>query len=234
MLLTASASATFAAAWQRWWPACHRGRFDVARCVRLQDHEYDYLVPSDPWTPVGGAAELGGIGLILLAGAALLLPLALVPPSHRVLRSLVALVPAASLALVRAQTFLSGRAGHVVGVPFLPWAVAVWLLAWPFALTMWAGAQLLRQPGGRSRGDLASALLVAGATPLPTLLILGPAAASYSSYDTAPWSEAVTAPLLLLAAATLWIPAATERVMSLSGAVSDRRTSRPGDLGGVR
>ncbi|TIC89111.1 hypothetical protein E8D34_00985 [Nocardioides sp. GY 10113] len=203
--LAGAAGLTFAAAWQRWWPACPRGGFDSAACLAVQSHEYDYLVPSDPWVPIGRAAELAGASLLVLAVAAAVLPLVLRPgPLHagtRLLVVLTALVPAAGLTLLGLVTLRAGMVGHPVA-PDLPVLTLGYLACgvfWPAAL-VWLAAT---RPRPRAAA-LTTAVLVALATPIPALLVLGPLAAGYTSYDTAPWSEAGAAPVLLAAAVAVW------------------------------
>lgn len=201
--LTGAAALTYAAAWQRWWPACPHGGFDSDACLRLQSHEYDFQLPSDPWVPVGQAAELYGGALLALAVAAALLPTVLRPDRPaagggwwRVFAVLVAVVPAASLALLGIATLRSGQEGELVSMPGVGFVFVVWCLAWPACLTALAAAA----PGVRPERALPVAILLGFATPIPALLFFGPLFAGYTSYDTAPWSEAAPAPLLLAAA----------------------------------
>jgi hypothetical protein len=200
--LTGAAALTYAAAWERWWPACPRGGFDSAACTRLQSHDYDFQLPGDPWVSVGQAAELYGGALLALAVAAALLPAVLWPGRSaagswwRVFATLVAVIPAGSLALLGVATLRSGRAGEVVSLPGTSLAFLVWCLAWPACLTALAAAA----PGVRRARALPVAVLLGLATPIPALLLVGPIAAGYTSYDTAPWTEAASAPLLLAAA----------------------------------
>ncbi len=228
--LAGSAVLTFAAAYQRWWPACPRGGFDAEACVRLQSHRYDFVAPGAPWTPVGHAADLYGVALLLLAVAAVLLPTVLSPGrTHgsggrwwQLLVALSALVPAASLAVLGAATLLSGQIGRAVDLPGSGVvAVVVWMFAWPASLMVIAGAA----PGGRPERAVPVAVLVGLSTPIPTLLIFGPIFAGYLSDDTAPWTEAAAAPFLLLAAVSVLLltparttaPALASRRATLTG-----------------
>jgi hypothetical protein len=201
--LAGAAALTYAAAWQRWWPACPRGGFDSEACLRLQSHEYDFQLPSDPWVSVGQAAELYGGALIALAVAAALLPTVLRPDRPRkgggwwrLFATLVAVVPAASLALLGVYTLRSGQAGELVSMPGVAFVFVVWCLAWPACLTALAAAA----PGVRPERALPVAVLLGFATPIPTALLFGPVFAGYVSYDSAPWTEAASAPFLLAAA----------------------------------
>lgn len=52
--------------------------------LSVEDNLYDYFVPSDPWVPIGTAAELLGIGLLLIAlGFALMAAAVFLVPSTR-------------------------------------------------------------------------------------------------------------------------------------------------------
>jgi hypothetical protein len=204
-VLLAGAGVLFvAAAWQRWWPACRRGGFDTDACVQLQSHEYDYLVVAAPWTPVGHSAVLAGLALLVLAIAAALLPFVLLPGWRLRFRLPLAAVPAASLALLGVQGLASGVTGSAVSVPLTGPAVVVWGFAVPVLLVLWAGAVLQSDPDRRTAWGLVLAVVLIASTPLPVLLILGPIAVDYVSYDTAPWSEAVMAVPLALAALLVW------------------------------
>ncbi|WP_243057835.1 hypothetical protein [Nocardioides sp. SR21] len=234
LLLAGAAALLYAAAWERWWPGCRRGGFDDASCLPLQDHSYDYLVPGDPWTPVGQAAQLAGAGLLLLACAAMLLPRLVAPSLPGLVRWPLAAISAASLGLLGAATLLSGSTGDVVTVPFVGAAALVWVLAWPAGLTLCAGVEAVRSPGPRARWGLASAIAVGCSTPIPVLLMWGPiAAGGYVSYDTTPWSEATMAPVLLLAAGLVLWPSlrarrgpAAHRARRASGRASDPTAGR--------
>ncbi len=143
--------------------------------------------------------------MLLLAGVALLLPALLAPSLHRVLRWALAVAPAASLVLLGLEGLRSGMRGDVVSSALTPAAALVWVLLWPVALTLGACVEAARAPGRRSGWGVATAFVVGCSTPLPVLLVLGPVASGgYASYDTAPWSDAAMAPVLLLGALTLW------------------------------
>ncbi|MFC7495487.1 MULTISPECIES: hypothetical protein [unclassified Nocardioides] len=197
--LAAAGALTFAAAWERWWPACPRGGFDSAACLRVQSHELDYLVPSAPWQPTGQSATYAGFALLALALAALTLPLVLRPTRPvgrwRITRLLLGVVPAGALGVLGATTLRSGQTGEpATGSALLATAFVVWAVAWPGALMVFAALA-----PGRPHGIVLAAL-VGLSTPVPVVLAAGPIAAGYVSHDTAPWTEATAAPLLLVAA----------------------------------
>jgi hypothetical protein len=222
-VLLASAGVLFvAAAWQRWWPACRRGGFDTDACVQLQSHEYDYLLVAEPWTPVGHAAELAGLALLLLAGAAALLPFVLLRGWRLRFRLPLAAVPAASLALLGVQGLASGVTGRVESVPLTWPAVVVWGFAVPVLLVLWVAAVLQSNPDRRTASGLVLAVVLIASTPLPVLLILGPIAVNYVSYDTAPWSEAVMAAPLALAALLVWPATAAAPAEAVESSVPAR------------
>ena len=209
LLLLASAALFVAAAVQRWWPACARGHFDTAACLRLQDHEFDYLSVSAPWTSLGDAAQYAGAGMFLLAGAAAVLPFVLARRSLRFQVPIVVVV-AGALTILGVELWWSGATGQPQTAPGASAAALVWALGVPLLL----GAWWLRDSTARAGGDwtrwnaaLAGALMAG--TPLPVLL-LGPLAVGYVSHDTAPWSDAVIAVPLAVAALLVWkVPRAT-------------------------
>ena len=232
LALAASGALTFAAAYERWWPACPHGDLDASACVRLQSHEFDYLVPTTPWQPIGQDAEYAGLALLALALAALVLPFVLRPATPpgpwRIFAVVLAVVPAGALAVLGVATLRAGLTGEPTSVPaVIGPAVLVWAVAWPAALTAYA----VLAPGrtGRPRA-VAVAVLLALSTPVPVLLLLGPIAAGYTSYDTVPWTEATAAPLLLVAALLVGWPARLRR----PSLVSVRPTPSPGSPGGPR
>jgi hypothetical protein len=225
-LLAGAGMLFVAAAWQRWWPECRRGAFDTDACVRLQSHEYDYLFVAEPWTPVGHAAELAGVALLLLAGAAALLPVVVLPGWRLRFRLPLAAVPAASLALLGVQGLVSGVVGHVVSVPLTSAAAMVWGLGVPVLLVLWMAAVLQSDPDRRTGWGLLLAVVLIASTPVFVFVALGPLVVQYVSYDAAPWSEAVMALPLFLAALLVW-PASAAR----PGRVEDRVPARAADAG---
>lgn len=218
LLLLASAALFVTAAAQRWWPACRRGLFDTDACLRLQDHRFDYLVLSEPWTPVGQAAQLAGVAMLLLAGAGAVLPFVL---AHGTLRLQVptALAAAAAPAIQGVHAWTSGAAGQVQPSPASAAATTVWALAVPVALLAWAVRYRASDDGPhRRRWALALAVALTASTPVP-LVLLGPLVVGYASHDTAPWSDAVIALPLAVAAVLVWKvgPSATRGARTPAG-----------------
>ncbi len=128
------------AAWTR-WDVCLD---ETAACAMVQDHRYDYLLPSEPWVQITGAAELQGISLLALG-----LALVLIAQEMRGLlpfRALV-LLPAAAAVVTGLPTLLSGLSG-VAGV--LPDAAEPlldgWYYAGPVVLLFLAAYSATRDP----------------------------------------------------------------------------------------
>jgi hypothetical protein len=74
LLLVGSAVTGFQAAWTR-YSVCFVGgdppvsglpEDGAGGCVALQDHLYDYTVPSEPWAPIADAATWEGVSLLAL------------------------------------------------------------------------------------------------------------------------------------------------------------------------
>ncbi|MCC2321157.1 hypothetical protein [Cellulomonas xiejunii] len=223
LLLLASAVMFVTAAAQRWWPACRRGAFETDACLRLQDHVFDHLLIGDPWTPVGDAAQYAGAAMILLAGAAAVLPFLLVR------RALWFAVPVAvsttgALTVLGAHAWTSGVTGKVQPTPGITAAVLVLTVVVPVAAGIWATRELWAGPEpGHYRWTLALAAALIVSSPLPTWL-LGPVVVLYSSHDTSPWSDAVVALPLAAAAVLVW------KVAPRGAAPAPAPRRRPGTL----
>jgi hypothetical protein len=193
LLLVGAAVLVAAASWLRWASVCPIGRdWGTAACQTRQDHRFDMLPVTPPWDADPTWSLLAGLGLVLLGMALLLLPRVL--PARRWQRS--ALVVATIGLLVEGSAAaLSGVLGRVVEVPVHALVVYLWVLALPVAL-------LLMIPGpavaGPRRGLVLAALVLA--TPLPQVLFVSRFLVPYTSYDTAPWSDATVVPCLLVAA----------------------------------
>jgi hypothetical protein len=228
-LLAGSGLASLAAARERWWPACPAGDFDAPACLRVQDHSHDYLVPAEPWTAVGHAAELHSVALVLLAVAVGVLPwLWLRHPVALV--QVPTLVVSVALLLVAVCVFLSAWTERAVALPGLGVAVVVWALGWPAYLVL---AALVPHSGGWHAGSgrrLVFLALLLASTPLASLVV-APAVTGYVSHDTTPWTEGVSGAFLLAAAVALWpatrpvTPASAPRTPGRSGPVGRARTS---------
>lgn len=211
LLLAVSGVVTVLAAQERWWPACRFGDFDTAACLRLQDHRFDFLFVRAPWSPLGNAAELAGLGMLLLAAAMGMLPWLVLQDRSRLTAALSAVLSLALVPVAATQLF-SGRAGRVVEVPALDMATVVWVFVWPVALVTLAIVAVTEQGAGALQ--VGGRLLLFGslllATPVPQIL-LPPVMTGYISHDTSPWAEAVIGVLLLAAAVAAWPATAQAR-----------------------
>lgn len=184
-MLVASGTLLCAASWQRWAGACVRDDVVVPCSELRQDHLYDFLLPSEPWEPVGTAAQLAGVSVVL---AALALPglLIALPAGRRTGPVTVLAVVVAVLAAldVGTATLRSGLDRAAVAPLTDDLALSLWLLV-PFGLLVRLGVAAFLNPGPRVRAIGAVVLLALG-SPLV-------AAFSYAigPYDAAPWWEAV-------------------------------------------
>ncbi|MEO7754678.1 MAG: hypothetical protein ABIS35_14820 [Terracoccus sp.] len=210
LLLVAAGLLMAAASWQRWWPACRLGDFDALACIPLQDHLYDFILPTDPWVPIGNAAQLSAVGLLVWAFALALVPL-LVPGSRpgRLTRVLSA-VMGVGVAMMAAFTWVSGQAGRAVTVDWLHPVIAGLLILWPVAMVVATVPPHLRAPGPPNRWLLVTVGLLVGSAPLPSYFVV-PVIVGYASHDSTPWEEAVVGLMLVAAALTWWPGTRTSR-----------------------
>lgn len=194
-LLVGSGVLSYAGSRERWGGVC--GDWEAPACLRVQDHRYDYLAPSAPWTPLGDAAQYAGVALLLLAAAFLVLP-ALLFRGRPVVTLAVGAATSLGILVVAWSTWQSGVTGRPVETRWLPPAGLWWALAWPLACLVLA-LQPRRTSPRRGRGwriAVVTALLMASPIPM-AMLSVGP-------YDSAPWYEALGGGLVLLAGCALW------------------------------
>ena len=210
-LMSASGVLMILSARERWWPACRLGDFDAPDCSSLQDHLYDFMLPSEPWVPVGAAAQVGAGALLLLGLALLFLPWLLGGDHWPAVTLPLGAVLAATTLVIAMVTWWSSVSGRAVEVPGLAWVVWLWILS-PVALliTVFSIENADRWPSIPWR--LLVAVLVSASTPLGEFF-LAPALLGYVSYDTIPWSEAVSGAFLVVAGFALW-PATRSRSAS--------------------
>ncbi len=180
VLLGASGALMYAASWQRWAGACPwGGDVEGTLCTSRQDHLYDFVAPTAPWEPLGGAAQLAGWSLLVLALAFVLLPWALTGRRPGVVSAAALVGAVLALGAVGVATLRSGLTGSVVDPIADDLVLYVWLLVPPVLLVRFAVA---------ARGwALAGAVSLVLATPLV-------AAFSYAvgPYDAQPWWEAIS------------------------------------------
>jgi len=180
----------------RWGDACGDD-FDARACLFAQNHESDYLLPSEPWMPIGDSAQRAGVGHLLVAAAlALLFATIRAPVWSRVLQ--VAVVSGVlSLGLI---TLISGLAGRPIQIDALLWWVLLsWMCPVPLVVVVARWLSDDRFDGLIPRGAWlcwTGALVLT--TPLVELFITS-GFIPYMSHDTKPWSSAPSGALLALA-----------------------------------
>lgn len=216
VLVVGSGVLMIVSARERWWPACRLRNFEAPDCLRLQDHQYDFMAPAQPWVPVGAAAQVGAGALLLLGLALLFLPWLLGgDPRPAVTLPLGALLAAAMLAIAVA-TGWSGFSGRVFEVPGLVCAYWLWVVT-PIALVVTVFCSERTDPSPGIPWRLVVAVLISASAPLGEFFIAS--ALLGSSYDTTPWSEAVSGTFLVAAGLALW-PATRSRSSSPIPALS--------------
>ena len=221
LALLAAGGLLIAASWQRWYPACWGDGIVSDGCSRLEAHEYDFWMPSgEPWYPLGNAAELAGLAMLLLAVAVVGLPWALAGRMPGRLSLAATAVAAVSVGVLGVQSLWSGLAGEVVEIPLL--ALAGY--GWGLGLTGLTARLVQAAPSWPQR--LAGGALILASPPVAFGYWLG-------SYDSRPWYEAVGG--AFTAAAGLLLVAATV-LESAHGHRARRRGDHPeqaGAAGGV-
>jgi hypothetical protein len=219
-LLVAAGVLSILGARERWWPACRLGAYETGACLQRQDSAYNYLTPIDGYRPVGHAAACAGVGLLVLAVASALVPWVLLRGRAVVLAGW-SLVLAAPVAVFGVTTLmLAADPTPVDGGPGLLSAGVGWIFGWPVALVV---LRLLARPATPAARwgwvVLVGALFLS--TPFPQALFsLG--LIGYSSYDTAPWTEATLGVCLLVAAVALWPAAGRSEAPAHRREVGDR------------
>ncbi|PPH19159.1 hypothetical protein C5C35_00055 [Rathayibacter sp. AY1F8] len=183
----------------------------------IEDHRYDYSWPSDPWENVGSAAQLLGIGHLLVALAVL----AAVGPGRRRSVAVLRTVVAAAFGCLGLHAVLSG----ILGAPTILQAMLPAVL---LGLAAPAGLLVLAVLVARTSPlRAASFVLLIGST-LPGYLVatfaIAPALVGYQSYDTTPWTESVVAASVALAGASLLLEALIRSIVHRAGAVPRRES----------
>lgn len=213
-LFLCSAVLQFAASLQRWVVfSGSLGPTDLS----AEDHVYDYFFPWVDWVPIGSAAQVFGVGILLQAVGVLVMGFGVIPRIARAAggggvrhaAAVVAMVAAetltvlaisAAFALLGAHALISGMAGSASSLQ--AWMAVVWIpsvglvaltLSWVRSLPAAATACLFLI-GSSWAGYLLATYLIA-----PVF--------SGASHDTARWTETVIA-LSTAAAGTFLIVAA--------------------------
>ena len=159
-----------------------------------EDHLYDYSYPYDPWEPIGTAAQVYGVGLLLTAVGVLILPLgvaAMRQPRTRfgvvlaIVEIVLAVLVAGALGIDGAHALISGLTG--TPSPLQHTGAVGWI-----ALLGLIG---LGVTWHSSRAAIATCAFLIGSTWLGYLLaafFIAPLFAG-GSHDTTPWTETVIA-----------------------------------------
>lgn len=170
--------------------------------LSVEGHEFDYFFPWEPWQPIGTAAELLGVALLIQAGGALLMTVGVLalPPqgAHRragartsaVLRA-VAEIALAGIAAAWFWTHgLHALQSGIDGAPSELSASFTW--SWVGFASLGILAVLWR---ARSRAAVAACLFLIGSTTLGYGLATYAIAPLFTggSHDTARWTETVVA-----------------------------------------
>lgn len=173
---------TVAPAWIRWHDTCGPG-LDTEACVIVQDHRFDYLLPSEPWEPIGATPLLIGLAHVLLAvGLTLLFAVDRSPAWARLLQA----VLVGSVLGVAIVTLASAALGHPIGCEW----VGIPLLLSPLIVATLLVEQLAQDvadwvmPGWAWCGW---AIVVVLANPLLQFVLTTILLGGYESYDTPPW-----------------------------------------------
>ncbi len=187
-LLILSAVLQAAASAQRWVvAAADWERTDAS----IEDGRFDYLYPSDPWEPIGSAAELAGIAHLAFALAVVTLVVAVLPPSAS--RVVVLLMVAVPSALLGVHALACGLMGSPQ--PALAWLAGPALLAVLVVQTVGLVWLAILSAARNPAWSIAAGLMI-GATPLGyvvAMAFIAPLIVGYTSYDTTPFTESVVA-----------------------------------------
>lgn len=177
--------------------------------VTYEDHLYDYFWPADPWVPIGGAAELLGAGLLVLAaGIACLAWAATRSGTLWVKIAVIAVVvPTAVMGL---HALSSGVAG--APSPLQNGVILAFCALLPFVGLIALGIRWLRDDAPFAALSCIALLAPTGVGYLFATFTLAPVIAGYQSYDTTPWTETIVAVCTVLAAVPLIAHVLAERL----------------------
>lgn len=186
---------------ERWWPACSRGNFDSSKCIALQDHLYDSMVPQAPWIATGSAAEFIGVSYLLL-GVALVMSIPLAMKPRRVAAPLALL--AVSAFMVGTSSLWAGLTNTPVPEPLGDYILLSYVLG-GMVLVAWAWcADTLFTRWMSVRSHIFYFALLMTTLPLYGFasVLLG-----YQSHDRTPWDGAVAGGLFILVGVLSLVPA---------------------------
>ncbi|MFU8946548.1 hypothetical protein ACLRGF_07410 [Mycetocola zhadangensis] len=189
-LFVGAAALQLLAAIQRWVI------FQPANGISVEDHLFDYSVPYEPWVPIGTAAQLYGVGMLLVALGVLLLPVSatlLRRPTEKRATAAVRMSGEFALAVIGACSLgVEGAHALVSGINGTPSFLQHWgALGWLSLLSLIALAVLWRT----NRALMLACVFLIGSTSVGYLVstfFIAPLI-SGGSHDTARWTEAVVA-----------------------------------------
>lgn len=216
LLLVMSGALLYAASWQRWAGACRENQSSKA-CLRREDHLYDFDPPLGPWEPVGDAAVLGGISMLVLAAVFVLLPWAMTGRRPGAVTAVVLAVGVLVQMVVGAATLRSGLTGTLVEPLFVDVILLVWVFV-PLGLLI-----------GFATASRGWTLATAGALVAASPLVAGFTYA-IGAYDSRPWYEAISAVFLAAAGVCVLAAAASDRKARTS---ADADAAVPGPAPGA-
>ncbi|WP_166872734.1 hypothetical protein [Salinibacterium sp. ZJ450] len=190
-LFLGSAVLQLVASLQRWGGSWMRDGLSI------EDHLFDYSFPSAPWEPIGTAAELFGVGTLLLAFGVLVMPLGVLAETRAdsrrglagfvvVVEVVLAFLVAGSFGVHGAHALVSGLTGTPSPLQHSSALGLVGLVGLIALILLW---------GRKSQAAAVACVFLIGSTGLGHILatyVIAPLIAGIS-HDTTPWSETVVA-----------------------------------------
>ncbi|KFF58459.1 hypothetical protein JF66_18420 [Cryobacterium sp. MLB-32] len=209
MLFLGSAALQLIASLQRWVIVSA----EWTRTDRLiEDHRFDYSYPADPWENVGTAAQLFGLGVILLAFGVVALARACRRLPDRG-TTVVTVVVALAFGITGLHAVVSGLAGIPSPAQYL--SVQLILSIVQIIGLLFLGLRWLTVSWGAA---IACVFLLGSTLPgyLAATFLIAPAIAGYQSYDTTPWTETIVAATTALAGLWLLVAVGIAKLRSAS------------------
>lgn len=174
----------------------------------VEDHNYDYNSPSDPWTNTGASAQYHGVGIVMVAAGLLVLVLAVTTVWLRRRRLLLALgvIASTGFLLEGLHALFSGIGGAPSPLETVSVVVA--------SAGMLAMISLAILCAGRVPVWGVAVALLVGNTSVGyavSSLFLTPMLTGYVPFDSTPWHEVVVAIGTALAAVVVFVGVWTVR-----------------------
>jgi hypothetical protein len=185
LLLLASAALQIQASLQRWVVA-RAGR--PAGDVSIEDHRYDYGMPSGSWEPIGTAAQVHGAGLILLAAGVAAFGWVLPRGRRRLKASSIVAIAVPSL-LLGINGVIAGLTGQVTGIGDVTAFLSLVNLLGFVGL-----AALVSDATTTRRAEAWVGAFLFGSSPVGYFIatfVIAPILHGDTSYATTPWTETV-------------------------------------------